>query len=51
MDVGDSSSNENANRQVRVLYDSIAPFYEKIYLKFSGYYRHLYGELYSVFKE
>jgi SAM-dependent methyltransferase len=48
----DSSSNDGlSERRVTTLYDGVAPMYEKIYLKSSKYYKHLYGALYDVFKE
>lgn len=47
----ESSSVEPYERYVSTLYDELASRYEIVYLKASKYYRHLYGELYGVFKE
>ncbi len=50
MDGEDSSSSSPSNR-VRELYDRAAPLYEKIFLRSSEYYRHLYNELMITFNE
>ncbi|GAB6945341.1 class I SAM-dependent methyltransferase [Vulcanisaeta sp. JCM 14467] len=36
---------------VSTVYDELAPVYERVFLKFSQYYRHVYNELYEVFKD
>jgi len=46
----DQSSIDNYETYVSAIYDELAPRYEKVYIKLSQYYRHLYGELYGIFK-
>ncbi|WP_054857769.1 class I SAM-dependent methyltransferase [Vulcanisaeta sp. JCM 16159] len=41
-----SSSYESV---IGTVYDELAPVYERIFLRFSQYYRHLYNELYEIF--
>ena len=50
MEGDDQSSIDSYETYVSAMYDELAPRYEKVYLKLSKYYRHLYGELYGVFK-
>lgn len=45
------SNTDPYEQYVSSLYDELAPKYERIYLSESQYYRHLYGELYRIFKE
>ncbi len=47
---GDDES-PNYETYVSGVYDEMASSYERIYLKLSQYYRHVYGELYEVFRD
>ncbi len=48
---GDDQSSSNYESTISTVYDELAPAYERIFLKLSQYYRHLYSELYEVFRE
>ncbi|GGI76222.1 methyltransferase type 11 [Vulcanisaeta souniana JCM 11219] len=47
---GDDQSS-NYETYVSNVYDEMASNYERIYLKLSQYYRHVYSELYAVFRD
>ena len=51
MEGDDQSSIDSYETYVSTVYDQLAPKYEKVYLKLSQYYRHLYGELYEIFRD
>lgn len=36
---------------VSTVYDELAPVYERVFLRLSQYYRHVYNELYEVFRD